>query len=266
MKRTVDVCYYVRNPNSDRVVKIVYDYVMARSNLPKRCPFPAGDYQAHDIRPSDVKLPPFLPETTLMLEIVYRSEVSANHFAFKITYFPFSFAIHFHAQQLLAVGTNIEFNSRVKSIDLSHTFHCPDSLMNQSIELGINISRPITDMKLQFVYSDVTENGSIRMVLIKRTVDMCFYMRNPSSDRLVKLVYDYVRPRTNLPSRCPVEPGNYYIRDIRSSDVPLPAFLPEASFLFETIYRSEVRRVNLIEFRMYGRLMRFIENLFSSPL
>ncbi|EDO64403.1 AGAP011017-PA, partial [Anopheles gambiae str. PEST] len=163
---------------------------------------------------------------------------------------------------LIPFGKKIEFISKTNTVQVSYALHQPKSILNQSIDLEFNISRPLKDVKLQFSYHLTDENSAIQALLIKRTVDLCSYMRNPSTDRVVKQVYDYVAERTNVKLQCPIAAGNYYIRNIRPSDVPTPGFLPEAHLVLETLYRSEVRRATLIEFRYFLKMVRYIENIF----
>uniref|UniRef100_A0A3F2YTW2 Uncharacterized protein n=1 Tax=Anopheles christyi TaxID=43041 RepID=A0A3F2YTW2_9DIPT len=163
---------------------------------------------------------------------------------------------------LIPVGKKLEFVSKVSSIQVSHVIHQPKSVVNQSFDLEINITRPIKELKLQFSYYLTDEGDAIQTTIIKRTVDVCFYIRNPKSDRVVKQMYDYLLERTNIKMQCPIAPGNYYMRNIRPADVPLPGFLPESHLMFETLYRSEVRRVTMVEFRYFAKMVRYFENIF----
>uniref|UniRef100_A0A2C9H5U3 Uncharacterized protein n=1 Tax=Anopheles merus TaxID=30066 RepID=A0A2C9H5U3_ANOME len=160
--------------------------------------------------------------------------------------------------KLVAVGTRVEFRSKVKHINASHQFYRGDSLTEQSLDMKLDIASPLREMKLYFSYYPILGNSTARTALVKRTVDLCFYIQHPNSDRLLRIVYDYVRERSNLPERCPVEPGSYYIRNAKPSDVPVPAFIPESEFMLELIYRNEVRREIMLEFRFYGKLVRVL--------
>uniref|UniRef100_A0A6E8W403 MD-2-related lipid-recognition domain-containing protein n=1 Tax=Anopheles coluzzii TaxID=1518534 RepID=A0A6E8W403_ANOCL len=160
--------------------------------------------------------------------------------------------------KLVAVGTKVEFRSKVKHINASHQFCRRDSVTEQSLDMKLDITSPLREMKLYFSYYPILGNSTARTALVKRTVDLCFYIQHPNSDRLLRIVYDYVRERSNLPERCPVEPGSYYIRNAKPSDVPVPAFIPESEFMLELIYRNEVRREIMLEFRFYGKLVRML--------
>uniref|UniRef100_A0A3F2YTX3 Uncharacterized protein n=1 Tax=Anopheles christyi TaxID=43041 RepID=A0A3F2YTX3_9DIPT len=160
--------------------------------------------------------------------------------------------------KLVAYGSNVDFRSKVKNINVSHTFHRRDSIKEQTLDLQLDITTPLREIKLHFSYHPIPDNSTARTTLFKRMVDVCFYIQHPNSDRLLKIVYDYVRERTNLPQRCPIPAGSYYIREVRPPDVPVPAFIPESEFLMELIYRNEVRREIMLEFRFYGKLVRVL--------
>uniref|UniRef100_A0A182LRD6 Uncharacterized protein n=1 Tax=Anopheles culicifacies TaxID=139723 RepID=A0A182LRD6_9DIPT len=170
VKRSLNLCFFIRNPQSDRLVNTIYNYVKERSNFP-----------------------------------------------------------------LLPYCTEIDFKSKVKNIVVSTTYYRRESVTHQSFDFDVNITSP-----LYFSYYSIVGNGTVRNALVKRAVDLCFYMQNPNSDRLLKVVYDYVRQRTNLPKRCPVPAASYHIRNVRPADVPVPTFIPEAEFIMELIYRNEL--------------------------
>ncbi|XP_053668098.1 uncharacterized protein LOC128718500 [Anopheles marshallii] len=161
--------------------------------------------------------------------------------------------------RLLAVGTKMETNYYGKFVNVSCTFRPNLSLANQTVDCDIEILRDIKDMKLTATYYAIALNKLVQTVLLKRSIDMCFFIQNPRSDRLVNSVYNYINQRSNFPSKCPLFAGNYFIRGIRPSDVPIPSFLPESEFILEEVYRSETRHETLLEFRFYGKLVRFIE-------
>ncbi|XP_052890832.1 uncharacterized protein LOC128299037 [Anopheles moucheti] len=167
--------------------------------------------------------------------------------------------LHLHAfMKLIPYCSDMEFVSKVKNINVSYISYRPESITDQSFDFGVEIISPVRDLKLSLIYYPIMGNSTTRMALFKRTVDMCFYMQNPNSDRLLRVVYDYVRQRTNLPKRCPIPVARYYIRNIKPADVPVPTFIPETEFILELIYRNEVKRETMVEFRCYGKLVRII--------
>ncbi|XP_035893400.1 uncharacterized protein LOC118503809 [Anopheles stephensi] len=165
--------------------------------------------------------------------------------------------------KLVAVAKKVEFKTLTRSFNVSYKLNYPKSYVNQSIDCNIDVTRKIKDLRLIFLYHTVARNGTVQNALIKRPIDICFFLRNPRSDRLVKIIYDYVKERSDLPVRCPFGPGSYNVRNVRITDVPVPTFLPLAEFLLELIYYSEVRAEKMVEFRLHGKLVRLMDGIFS---
>uniref|UniRef100_A0A182W207 Uncharacterized protein n=1 Tax=Anopheles minimus TaxID=112268 RepID=A0A182W207_9DIPT len=164
--------------------------------------------------------------------------------------------------KLVAIGNRVELKNNVRSINISYTFRNPKRLVDQTIDFEVEVTRQIKDMKLVLAYYSGPKNVTTQNALLKRHVDLCFFLRNPKSDRLVNVVYQLVKDNGNMPTKCPFGPGSFYMRDLKPATIPIPPFLPEAEFIFELIYRSEVRSEPLVEFRYYGKLMRLIDKLF----
>ncbi|XP_053660336.1 uncharacterized protein LOC128709362 [Anopheles marshallii] len=165
--------------------------------------------------------------------------------------------------KLVAIGNRLELKNNIRSINISYIFHTPKRLVDQSIDFEVEVTRQIKDMKLVLAYYSGPKNVTTQNALLKRHVDLCFFLRNPKSDRLVNVVYQLVKNNGNMPTKCPFGPGSFYMRNLKPATIPIPPFLPEAEFIFELIYRSEVRSEPLVEFRVYGKLMRIIDKLFN---
>ncbi|XP_035898953.1 uncharacterized protein LOC118506223 [Anopheles stephensi] len=163
--------------------------------------------------------------------------------------------------KLIPVGSKVNINYSIRTFNISYIFHQPTSVTNQSLEFQIDIKRSVKDVKLQLVYHGLTKNGTVSSVLLKRQVDLCAFLRNTKSDRLLKSVYDYINERSIIPTRCPFAPGRYYMCNIRFADVPVPAFLPESDFILDIVYYSQVRSETLVEFRLRGRLVRIVQKV-----
>uniref|UniRef100_A0A182MJA5 Uncharacterized protein n=1 Tax=Anopheles culicifacies TaxID=139723 RepID=A0A182MJA5_9DIPT len=253
VKRSLNLCFFIRHPKTDRLANVVYNYIKERSNLPLRCPVVPGTYYIHNMRLSDVPIPSLFPESEFMLEEIYRSELRRE----------LLIEFRLYGKLLVAVAKKIECKTLTRTFNVSYKIHNQKSITNQSVEFDIDVTRKIKDLRLMFLYYAVTQNGTVQNALIKRPIDICFFLRNPKSDRLVKTVYDYVKDRSNLPERCPFGPASYHLRNIRTSDVPIPSFLPLAEFMLELLYYSEVRGEKMIEFRLHGKLVRLIDGIFS---
>uniref|UniRef100_A0A182PUL0 Uncharacterized protein n=1 Tax=Anopheles epiroticus TaxID=199890 RepID=A0A182PUL0_9DIPT len=258
LKRQVDLCFFLRNPKSDRMVNLVYQLIMKAGKMPSKCPFGPGLFFVREFKPSDISIPPFLPEAEFMLELVYSSEIRAE----PVVQFRFYGKLVHIIDNLIAVGTRLELKNNIRTVNISYIFRNPNRVLEQSIDFDVDVQREIKDIKLSFAYYSVSRNGSTQSALLKRHVDLCFFLRNPKSDRIINRVYQIVRANGNMPTKCPFGPGCFYMRNLKPSEIPIPLFLPEAEFMLQLIYRSEVRSEPLAEFRFYGKLVRIMENLF----
>uniref|UniRef100_A0A182LTZ5 Uncharacterized protein n=1 Tax=Anopheles culicifacies TaxID=139723 RepID=A0A182LTZ5_9DIPT len=244
LKRHVDLCFFLRNPKSDRLVNVVYSLVKDNGNMPTKCPFGPGKFYMRNLKPASLPIPLFLPEADFIFELIYRSEVRLEPLV--------EFRFYGRMMRIIDKLFKIDFKFNAKVFNLSYYFHQPTLVTNQSLEFQIQINQKIKDMKLLLIYHGMTRNGTVSSVLLRRQVDLCAFLRNTKSDRLVKSMYDYVNARSHIPTRCPFIPGYYYMCNLRLADVPIPGFLPETDFLLEVIYFSGVRSQPLVEFRLYA--------------
>uniref|UniRef100_A0A3F2YTX2 Uncharacterized protein n=1 Tax=Anopheles christyi TaxID=43041 RepID=A0A3F2YTX2_9DIPT len=163
--------------------------------------------------------------------------------------------------KLIAAGTRVEVKSNARNVNMSCGLRNAENVLEQTIYCDIDVVRQIKDMKLTFAYYVVTRNVAAQNALLKRQVDLCFYLRNPKSDRMINLVYQLLMKGGKMPTRCPFGPGPFLFHDFKLSDVAIPPFLPLAEFMLELIYRSELRSEPVVEYRFYGKLVRLLENV-----
>ncbi|XP_053660337.1 uncharacterized protein LOC128709363 [Anopheles marshallii] len=163
--------------------------------------------------------------------------------------------------KLVIFATKVELKNNNKTFDVSYAFQNPTSLSNQTLNFEFVPKHKINNLKLKITYNVIALNGNIQNELVKRTLDICFFLQNPRSDRLIKSFFDYIKQTSHLPSRCPIPVDNYNMRNLRLATVPLPAFLPESEFMLETAYFSGVKQEITLSFRLYGKLVRVVKNI-----
>ncbi|KFB46770.1 AGAP011018-PA-like protein [Anopheles sinensis] len=159
--------------------------------------------------------------------------------------------------RLSPIGIKATVKTNKLYVNASYALQQNGDPTNQTLDVEFYILRQIKSLKASFKYYLVAFNGSVQNALISRTVDVCSYMRRPSSDRLVNLVYSHVQRLGHIPSKCPIEPGQYYFRNLRTADLQFPIFLPESEFMLECVYYSSTTQNVYAEFRYYGKLTRF---------
>uniref|UniRef100_A0A182J1I6 Uncharacterized protein n=1 Tax=Anopheles atroparvus TaxID=41427 RepID=A0A182J1I6_ANOAO len=97
---------------------------------------------------------------------------------------------------------------------------------------------PATHFRLTIAYYVLAPSGVAQNALITRTVDFCYYVQHPNSDRMVYIVYSHLKQLGKFPSSCPVEPGRYYFRNLRTGNLKFPGFLPESDFMLHYYIRE----------------------------
>uniref|UniRef100_A0A3F2YTX7 Uncharacterized protein n=1 Tax=Anopheles christyi TaxID=43041 RepID=A0A3F2YTX7_9DIPT len=180
--------------------------------------------------------------------------------------------LHLHLQitnafiRMIATGTKVEFHYNKAVFNISYIFHETPALEDQWLDFDIDIKKQLNDLRVSGAQiAHVGNDGSLQVALIKRRVELCSYLRNRNKDRLIKNFVDYLYARSHLPPGCPFPPGSYYMCNLKLSDVPIPAFLPEANYMLELLYYSEVRGRALAELRIHGRIVRLIDNILALP-
>uniref|UniRef100_A0A182W209 Uncharacterized protein n=1 Tax=Anopheles minimus TaxID=112268 RepID=A0A182W209_9DIPT len=144
-------------------------------------------------------------------------------------------------------------------INITCSFTEPNTGTNQTVSLEAEILREIRDIRLTAAYYVVTGDSINR--ILKRTVDLCAYVKRPNIDRLIKVFYDHMLPNNRFVTGCPIsEKEHIYVRNVQPSAIRVPGFLPESNFIFETSYQMGVLSETFINVRYYGRLVRFVND------
>ncbi|XP_040168483.1 uncharacterized protein LOC120903251 isoform X1 [Anopheles arabiensis] len=157
-----------------------------------------------------------------------------------------------------------KFNARI--INLTCTLNKPNTFVNQTVSMEMEIMREVKDVKLAAAYYVVSGSGDSSR-LVQRTVDLCSYVRHPNRDRLVKVIFDRLKEEGNyFVTKCPI-PRNekFYIRNLRPTSVQIPGFIPESSFIFENIYQIGALFEPVVEVRYYGKLVRVMNKDLQKP-
>ncbi|XP_053668099.1 uncharacterized protein LOC128718501 [Anopheles marshallii] len=166
--------------------------------------------------------------------------------------------------KLVIFGTKVELKNNFKTFNVSYNFNNPKSLTNQSLDFDILLKRDLNDLKLVISYHVIALNNTMQNALLKRSIDICFFLRNPRSDRLIKSIFDYIKERSHLPSKCPMPAGTYYMHNLKLADMPLPGLLPETEFMVDLGYYSGIKKEITVSFQLYGKLVRIFENILPS--
>ncbi|XP_035794078.1 uncharacterized protein LOC118467556 [Anopheles albimanus] len=157
---------------------------------------------------------------------------------------------------MIALITHANSSAPYQDVTVTCPIHNTTPITNQSIDCDIHLRREIRDMKFTMSYHLVS-NGVEHSALVSRSVEYCAFLRRPTMDRLLKLVYDAITRTTSLPKRCPLKPGYYYIRNIQPARIPIPSFVPESKFVLKEQFFLGSERKLFFTIRFYGKLMRY---------
>ncbi|XP_050098305.1 uncharacterized protein LOC126579084 [Anopheles aquasalis] len=157
---------------------------------------------------------------------------------------------------LVAVTRKVVVNNNYKYVNVTSTANEIGPITNHSLDIGIQFLKEIRDVKGTVQYHLVLNKSVVPQAFVTRTVDVCHFLKRPTSDRLLNLVYVQYKKSGKLPERCPIPPEYYYIRNFRPSAIAVPGFLPENDFLLKEIFQTGINNKPLFTYQFYGSFVR----------
>uniref|UniRef100_A0A499FV18 Uncharacterized protein n=1 Tax=Anopheles farauti TaxID=69004 RepID=A0A499FV18_9DIPT len=169
-----------------------------------------------------------------------------------------------YPQQLLIHMNKVEIVNNPKLVNVSACIRqygppgCygrPNTMMLQTRERGVNFPFEMSPEQVSTLYYVPNLMGKYEKAFYNRTLNFCTYLRQPQSDRVLRMVYENLNRRGNLPRRCPVRAGTYSF-NTSFDELQLPSFLPESRFRFDLNFHHGARYELLFESHWYGELKR----------
>ncbi|XP_050080970.1 uncharacterized protein LOC126568524 [Anopheles maculipalpis] len=106
------------------------------------------------------------------------------------------------------------------------------SLKNYVADFRVEAYQTLTNAMVSTIYYVPNLAGKYEKAFYNRTINFCTYLRQPTTDRVLRLVYENLNQRGNLPKRCPIVVGTYSF-NTSFDGLHLPGFLPESRFRFD---------------------------------
>ncbi|XP_053675772.1 uncharacterized protein LOC128726015 [Anopheles nili] len=129
------------------------------------------------------------------------------------------------------------------------------SPMDYVADFQLQVLETVFDLRVSTIYYVPSLTGNYDKAFYNRTISFCTYLRQPSTDRILKMIYEDVNRRGCLPKRCPIQVGTYSFNK-SFHGFRLPGFLPESKFRFDlNFYRGPQYEVCFLT-QWYGELKR----------
>ncbi|XP_049296928.1 uncharacterized protein LOC125770906 [Anopheles funestus] len=129
------------------------------------------------------------------------------------------------------------------------------SMRNYVADFRVDLLQTIANVMVNTVYYVPNLAGMYEKAFYNRTTNFCTYLRQPLTDRVLKMVYENLIQRGNLPKRCPLT-GTYAF-NTSFDGLNLPGFLPESSFRFDlNFHRGPPKNERIFNGYWYGELRR----------
>uniref|UniRef100_A0A8W7NYX4 Uncharacterized protein n=1 Tax=Anopheles coluzzii TaxID=1518534 RepID=A0A8W7NYX4_ANOCL len=90
-------------------------------------------------------------------------------------------------------------------------------------------------------------------VLFTRNIDGCEFLRRPTSDRFVKIIYDEIKQHSKIP-RCPYKLGDSIVMNFTPHAMTMPSLIPESECYFEMKSFTKANTELVFETRWQGTL------------
>ncbi|XP_050098304.1 uncharacterized protein LOC126579083 [Anopheles aquasalis] len=156
---------------------------------------------------------------------------------------------------LVAVPRKVVINNNYKYVNVTANINEIGPVTNHTVDADIQFLKQIRNIKATFQYHLVLNKSVVPQAFVTRTVDVCHFLKRPTSDRLLNLMYAQFKKNNHLPVGCPIPPDYYYIRNFRPSTIAIPGFFPENDFLLKEIFFG-INNEPLFTYQFHGSFVR----------
>uniref|UniRef100_A0A182NVP9 Uncharacterized protein n=1 Tax=Anopheles dirus TaxID=7168 RepID=A0A182NVP9_9DIPT len=123
------------------------------------------------------------------------------------------------------------------------------------VDFQAELLQTLTDATVSTLYYVPNRMGKYDKAIYNRTMNFCTFLRQPATDRILKMIYENMNRAGNLPKRCPIMVGKYSF-NTSLDGLHLPSFLPESNFRFDLKFHRGPRYELILVGHWYGELKR----------
>lgn len=116
----------------------------------------------------------------------------------------------------------------------------------------MNFLNEVDDVSFRYAIALEANEGNYT-ALVNRSVNLCKFLKQRSSEPILKLLYEDLIKQSNFIKTCPIKKGTYDIHDYRIDEEMLPSYVPETNF-FVPLQMDLANGVNLFKGTLHGRI------------
>uniref|UniRef100_A0A182JW75 Uncharacterized protein n=1 Tax=Anopheles christyi TaxID=43041 RepID=A0A182JW75_9DIPT len=114
----------------------------------------------------------------------------------------------------------------------------------------------ISQFKVNGVFTVRSRSGELQTALYNSTLGVCEFLDHPFRSRLLQIIQLEAIRHSNIPSKCPMRAGTYYIRNASFAKARIPSFLPASYFRVDVNLIRTNPFQTVLTTRWYGKLIK----------
>uniref|UniRef100_A0A2C9H5U6 Uncharacterized protein n=1 Tax=Anopheles merus TaxID=30066 RepID=A0A2C9H5U6_ANOME len=134
------------------------------------------------------------------------------------------------------------------------TQHSPASVPAVFVEMVA--LQDISQLKINSVFTVRSRTGELQAALYNSTLGLCEFLEHPFRNRLLQIIQLELIRHSNIPTKCPMRAGLYYIRNVSFARARIPSFLPASYFRVDVNLLKTKPWQTVLETRWYGKLIK----------
>lgn len=167
----------------------------------------------------------------------------------------FIFIVCFGLQQNVVIMEKVEiFDTPTLRTTANITQHSPASV--PAVFAEMMALQDISQLKINSVFTVRSRTGELQAALYNSTLGLCEFLEHPFRNRLLQIIQLELIRHSNIPTKCPMRAGLYYIRNASFARARIPSFLPASYFRVDVNLLNTNPWQTLLGTRWYGKLIK----------
>uniref|UniRef100_A0A182LSF9 MD-2-related lipid-recognition domain-containing protein n=1 Tax=Anopheles culicifacies TaxID=139723 RepID=A0A182LSF9_9DIPT len=163
----------------------------------------------------------------------------------------FTVPVSFAGYKVTPFLTKVDVTNYSNHLNL--TVHIASTSNENRINLEINTLHKVPNPRIIVViWIHVGPGAALQTLFYNQTIDICTFIKNPGTHRLVLVVYREMRRHGSIPTDCPVPSGSYMFTGISTNQMRFPSFFTQTNFRLDITGLIGPSKVRILDSRWYG--------------